>query len=106
MLPGPERSADRAREVRPHAVLELTSERALDAFPRRGPGKERLADVKTHAVVVRVQEPGWDIVALSVVGVHRDRIEDVEAEQLNPILVVFGLSDAHVRQPADGEDLA
>jgi len=61
--------------------------------------------MKAHAVVVRVKKPGRDIGPLPVIGVHRNRIEDIETEQLDPIFAVFGLPDAYVRQPADGENL-
>ena len=75
--------ADGSREMRPHAVLERAPERALEALPCRGPREERLADVEAESVVVRVEEPGRDVVPLPVVGIHRHGVEYVEAEQFD-----------------------
>ena len=55
----------------------------LQIVPRAGAREERLAHVEAEAVVVGVEEPRRHVVRRPVVRLHRRRIEDVEAEQLD-----------------------
>ena len=67
----------------PHAIVVVPLERLSEVLPRARAREERLRDVERQPVLVGVEEPGGDIVALAILRLHRRRVEGVEPEQLD-----------------------
>src|SRR4030042_237652 len=80
------RSADRTSKVVPDAFLMCGLQSTFQVVPSACARKECLADVEAEAVIICIKEPCRHIVALAVIHIHGDRIEDIEPDKFDLIL--------------------
>ena len=71
----------------PHGLVVFAFEGFLEIVPRTRAWEERLRDVEAASVVIRVQQPRGNVVAVAMIHFHRDRVEHVQADQFHLKLV-------------------
>lgn len=106
MLASLEWRAHRARQVILYGFVVGSFERLLQIVPSGSARKERLHHAKASPVVIGIEEPGRNVIALQMQRLHRDRIEQIESEQLHLMLrrtaILITASESSIRARAFG----